>query len=235
MRLLAAGLLVGAILADSSIAQSSFDAVLNPGVKVESLVGRTSCALWTAAEQLARHAAVPIAFEQTAECHPASWTRRADGSSQLLVGMTVREAFDQLASQADYRWEERDGRAIMRPVVAWQSGGSVLDRRVSPFTLTEQSVHEALHVVFEAADPPLFQEHTHLASPTFARPVTVRFDGGTLLEALNAVAASAAGNWQAGYTRAERGHRLDVVFYTSDYGGGSTQMVSRVITVPHVK
>jgi len=224
-----AAVLAGAILA-GPLAQNGFDAPLDSGVRVQSLAGRSSCALWTAAEQLARLARVPLAFEQTVDCPPARWTRRSDTVSQSLAGVAVRQAFDQLTEQTGYRWVEHDGIAILRPASAWEPGGSVLNRPVSPIRLTSQPAHNALHVVFQAAEPPLFEEHIEGLS-IFNQPVTMRFDGGTLVEALNAVASSFAGSWQAGYVKTENGQRrLVVALYTTD--GPMTLLSSRSIRLP---
>jgi hypothetical protein len=54
------------------------------------------------------------------------------------------------------------------------------------------------------------------------------FNGGASLAALNAVAGSFDGDWQAGYSKEENGqHRLIVVLCTTE--GGVTLLSSRLI------
>ena len=71
-----AAVLAGAILA-GPLAQNGFDAPLDSGVRVQSLAGRSSCALWTAAEQLARLARVPLRLSRQSIVH------RRDGRAAL--------------------------------------------------------------------------------------------------------------------------------------------------------
>ena len=157
-----------------------------------------------------------------------------------------RQAIDRvLSKRPDYRWAEVDGVAVIRPVTAWAPSGSVLNAPVAPFVVADEHPHHALHTVFQATQPPLFQEHTDLllssngrrhedryATTLIDAPVSVRFAGGNAVQALNAITREFGGLWQAAYTpRGDHRRSLWVALYTSK-DGGVTNLSSAAFTIP---
>ena len=126
---------------------------------------------------------------------------RPYGQSLSLDSLTPRQAIDRVLSQRpDYRWAEIDGVVVIRPVTAWAPGGSVLNATVAPFAVADEHPHLALHTLFQSSQPSLFQEHTDLQLSGNGRrledpgyegliddPVSVRFAGGNVVQALNAI------------------------------------------------
>jgi hypothetical protein len=215
-------------------------------VRIADLTRGNPCHLWTAFEQLARQARVRIGFEQTLDCGPAPWVLRPHEESLNLGGLTPRQAFDRvLSSRPDYRWTEIDGVVVIRPVAAWASGGSVLNVPVAAFAVADEHPHHALHTVFLSSQPSLFQEHTDLGLSTNGRrledpgyeglidvPVSVKFAGGNVVQALNAITRRFGGIWQAAYIpRGDHQHSLWVALYTLELDGGITQIHSAAFTI----
>lgn len=86
-----------------------------------------------------------------------------------------------------------------------------------------------------SARPSLFERHERVTSSVSARrladpaahtridaPIDVSFSGGTLIDALNAVALAVGGTWQAAYVN----DRLHISVQTLVYGEGMTSVVS---------
>jgi hypothetical protein len=231
--------------AQSARPHSGFDTPMTGAIQVEDLSGRNPCHLWTALEQLARQAQVRIGFEQTLDCSPAPWVLRPYGPSLSLDGLTPRQAIERiLAQRPDYRWTEVDGVAVIRPVTAWTPAGSVLNARVAAFTVADEHPHLALHTLFQSSQPPLFLEHTDLRlsgngrrldDPGYAGlidvPVSVKFAGGNLFQALNAITRGFGGIWQAAYIpRGDHRHSLSVGLHTLELDGGAIQLHSIAFT-----
>lgn len=235
----------GVTLSGQAVPLSGLDRPMGPTVQVEDPSGRNPCHLWTALEQLARQAQVRIGFEQLPVCGPAPWVGRPSEGALSLGGLTPRQAFDRILSgRPDYRWTEIDGVVVMRPATAWAPSGSILNLPVSAFALVDQHPRLALHTVFESTRPSLFQQHTDLklssnnrrfddpySTAMIDEPVSVRFAGGSVVQALNAVTRGFGGIWQAAYQpRGDRRRSLWVALYTLDADGGVTQLSSTAFT-----
>lgn len=206
---------------------------------VDPALRRGPCSLWTAVEQVARQGRVRVGFENTPDCHPGATSLSAGDGALQLDGSTPREAFDHLIVRyPTFRWHELDGVVVMRPVSAWENPAAILHRPVSPFAVDDVHVHYAMHAVLESAKPTLFQPHNRaklsvsgkrLLDPSAAvaidAPVSVRFDGGTLLEALNAVTTPHGRIWQVGYLD----DRLYISLQTLVFSEGVTTTVSAPI------
>lgn len=246
MRHLILAVCAGVTLSGQAVRPTAgLDRPMGATVLIEDLTGRNPCRLWTALEQLARQAQVRIGFEQTLDCSPAPWVLRPYEGSLNLGGLTPRQAIDRVLSQRpDYRWAEVDGVAVIRPLVAWTPTGSVLNAPVAPFTVVDEHPHLALHTVFQSSQPSLFLEHTDLRLSGNGRrlddpgyeglidvPVSVRFAGGTLVQALNAITGSFGGIWQAAYIpRGDHRHSLAVGLHTLELDGGAIQLHSIAFT-----
>jgi hypothetical protein len=75
--------------------------------------------------------------------------------------MTARQALDQLvALNSTYRWQEIDGVVVIRPKAAWDDPTNMLNRPTASFDVANPHLHEALHLLLQAATPSLFYPHT---------------------------------------------------------------------------
>lgn len=184
------------------------------------------CALGTAVEQLARQARWRVGFEATSRCHPGRKTLEAGDGAVTFEGMSPIEALDGLLQLSpQFRWREIGGVVVIRPKLAWDDPNNVLNRAVGQFSVSKVHPHFAVHAALEAALPSLLIPHTELVAVAMGKPllahadgVAVEFDGGTLLEALNAIVGSFEGMWQVGYT----GKTFGVCLHTFEFQDGST-------------
>ena len=75
-------------------------------------------------------------------------------------------------------------------------------------------------------------EDPHSTSSVDA-PVSVRFAGGSVVQALNAITRGFGGVWQAAYSpRGDHRRSLWVALYTLDADGGVTNLSSAAFTIP---
>jgi hypothetical protein len=233
---------VASVLSASGLgAQSSLDVPMRGEVRVNALDPAHPCAIWRTVEQVARFTGVRVGFEHTPDCRPAGVERRAYGQSVDLGGLTPRAAFNDITrARPEFAWREIDGVAVMRPVAAWQDPAGVLHRPVASFSAARLHPHLVLHELLQAAQPTLFQPHEDLRLSGLGRrlydrsatglidvPISVRFAGGTLLQALNAVAKPFGGNWELAYAGHPRLH-----LYTPDFDEGSTGLSLAVPITP---
>lgn len=196
---------------------------------------RDPCRLWTPVEQLARQAGLVAGFESARGCAPAPTTLAAGDDALVFEGATPREMLDALvASHPAFAWDVRDGVIVFRPTAA-SGGETVLDRPVAPFRVRGVHVLVALQALLRSASPSIFEPHergapsvsaTRLIDPgavtRIDAPIDVSFAGGTLIDALNAVARAVGGTWQAAYVN----DRLHISVQTLVYGEGVTSVVS---------
>lgn len=242
MHLRTSQVVVIAALATAGLrAQSSLDVSVRGELRVAALDASRPCDIWRTVEEVARFSGVRIGFEHTPDCRPGGRERRAYGPSVDLDGLTPRAAFDDIArARPDFAWREMDGVVVMRPVAAWQDPANVLHRPVASFTVARRHPHLVLHEVLQSAQPTLFLPHEHVQLSALGRrlddpsatglidvPISVQFAGGTLLQALNAVAKPFGGNWELAYAGRPR-----VELYTPDFDEGSTGLSMAIPTRP---
>jgi hypothetical protein len=157
-----------------------------------------------ALNELARVAHILIGFENTPDCIPSG---RAGWPGQNAVvfdsGTSAREALDQLMpAMPQFAWKDVDGVIVVRPTVAWENPDDLLNHPVRAFTVNDALADLVLHTVLQEAVPSLFKEHEDVPQhgQLADRTLTVRFHGGTLLEALNEVVrAHGIAEWQVGF------------------------------------
>ncbi|MEZ5291141.1 MAG: hypothetical protein R2745_08670 [Vicinamibacterales bacterium] len=193
------------------------------------------CDIWRTVEHVARFSGVRVGFEHARNCAPDGRSRSAAGQVLTMDGWTPRQAFDYVVQQRPaFSWRLVEDVVVIRPDTAWSEPGNVLDRPVAPFDLRHEPPHLALHALLAAARPSLYLDHadarTSYASPAPLRapavsidtPIDVRFRGGTLLQALNAVAKPSGATWELGYWG-----KPHVALYAPDYDGGMTGLSMR--------
>ena len=157
----------------------------------------TACDAHAVAQRIARTAGIPLGFEAIATCNSESDPPRLSGTwtferkltpagedSVTLTGMSVRKAFDWLIKKApEYSWREINGVAVVRPKDAWLDGTNPLNARADRLD-GEVRLEDALNLV-------LLRQLRGAGNNQFSqRRIAVTFGGGTIAEALSAIAAA---------------------------------------------
>jgi hypothetical protein len=178
--------------------------------------------------QIARAGHTSIGFESPHLC----WLRLGPFApdlgkpSEVLHHASVRDAlnrFVQLAPQ--YSWHAIGGVAVVRPTAAWDDPSNPLNVAIAPFRTTGEPLHAVLHRVLQAAVRPIAWEHQDYDLPGRPdRPLTVTFDGGTLVNALTVVAAAADAEWQVGYQTNGELVRGTIIVTAQDENDGTTMI-----------
>lgn len=186
-------------------AAQGLDASVPHGTVVPALDVARPCDLSRTVEGIARATGIRAGVEQPAGCVPGLRAKFPLGGTPM-AGRTARELLDELVKRrADYAWREIDGVAVVLPVTTWTDPNHLLRRAVPATAVADQHPHLALHALLDAAG--LLQPHEDVrlaAAPDQHghvpfRPVTVAFAGGTLLQALNTLAAHLGGHWELAY------------------------------------
>lgn len=225
----------------NAVAQAALDVPVRGQARVAAPDPARPCNLWRTAEEIARFVGVRVGFENTPDCAPGGHERRAYGPAIDLRGMTPRAVFDQIVqARPEFAWRPIDNVIVLRPKAAWHDPANVLHRPVARFTVAKLHPHLVLHEVLLAAQPSLFIAHEHAQLSALGRriddpaatglidvPISVRFTGGTLLQALNAVAKPFGGNWDLSYWG-----RPHVELFTPDFDEGSTGITMAAATAP---
>jgi hypothetical protein len=174
----------------------------NPG-----LIDR--CAGLLAVNQIARQADVLVGFENARGCQMATRALKADIAPEALTGMSARQALDRLMTlMPGFSWRAIGGVAVVRPDTAWDDPADVLNLPTAAFSATDRSLNELLHTALRLVSPSAFYPHEDVphSGRAIDAPVSVRFEGGTLLHALNAlVTAHHAAEWNLVYRAGDRG------------------------------
>ena len=136
--------------------------------------------------------------------------------------MTVREALDYLmALSPNYGWSEMNGVAVVRPVASWTDPADALHVPARSFYIEQATVSATLATLLRVPDPLAGR------SPSYDRPVSMAFEGGTMVEGLNALIRAHGGFWDAGLivhpslSGVDKSPTLDV---TIAFNGGSIEM-----------
>jgi hypothetical protein len=126
---------------------------------------------------LARAAGVPMGIELATEPEP----KRA---GTPLTGLTVSAALDAIiAIDPRYEWRDMNGTIVLRTREAWASGWHPLHDQVPPVLLGDIRGRNALSYVAAWLGGPQCRDIQFGDSTRF----TLQFDGGTVLDLLNAV------------------------------------------------
>ena len=196
--LIGAGILM--VMAGAGIRAQDQPSPLNAPTTVRLPTNLPACGVNTVTLALARASHVAIGFEESTEEHTACagpFVRvnitHADSTDRST---TVAQVLDQLMMLAPaYRWADMDGVAVIRPVAAWTDSADVLNGRVAPLHVAVATVSDTLDILLRKRpddSPPPGLNHFNFHRPPFA----MTFDGGTLVEAFNAlVRASGNAGW----------------------------------------
>lgn len=184
-------------------AQPALDAPLAVGVEVHALDVDRPCDLSRTIEGIARVTGIRVGVEQPRGCPPALRAKLpTDGPA--MRGRTARALLDEFVERrTDYMWREANGVVYVLPATTMGDDRHPLRQPVAAFSVTNLHPHKAMHVLLESAG--LLRQHVdgHLSAvpddrPGAAvdRPISFRFEGGTLLAALSALAARVGGQWE---------------------------------------
>ena len=169
------------------------------------------CAIEAVVTRLMQTARIPLGIERSPGCpmtRPLPIINVPSGDEDLS-GLTVRAALDHLMTlDPTYRWEERDGVPVVRPVVAWTDAVDALNSSTDAFRLTEAPVALALRSALRLPNTPA--PNTANPNRLIGRPFSVAFPGGTLLDALNAIIrAHQSVSWHAGTMPSRSGDNVN--------------------------
>ncbi len=201
-RIVRAVAVVAALIPRLAGAQSALDTPLPVGVEVHALDIDRPCDLFRTIEAIARSTGIRVGVEQPRGCPPALRAKSpTDGPA--MHGSTARALLDEFA------WRDADGVVYVLPVTTWNDERHLLHQRVPAFSVTNLHPHKALHALLEAAGLLRPHEDARLSAVpddrpggSVDRPVTFTFDGGTLLDALSALASRVGGHWELSFVGA---------------------------------
>lgn len=140
----------------------------------------TVCTAGVVLARVGRAVGASTGFERSAVCtglqRPAS-SRARRGRERDLTGVSVRQALEWTRRVVPlYAWRLVDGVTVMRPGTAWHAASAdVLDAVVGPLNLREAG---------------------GASTPARSASSAGVFPGGTVLEALNALARLRGGSWE---------------------------------------
>ena len=181
---------------------SKLDEPLNHELVITDPSVLRPCALGALASQIGREAGVPVGLEQPPDCPPGPWLAPGDHARNLGT-ITAREAFDRVVMlMPTYSWKDMDGVAVFRPAASWNDPRDVLNFPTKAFNVTNRKMDDALHILLRSVEPSVFYPHWDVprTGRLVDRLVSVDFQGGTMLEAVNALARAGGDlEWQLGY------------------------------------
>lgn len=208
-RIVRAVVVVAALIPRLADAQSALDTPLPVSVEAHALDIDRPCDLSRTIEGIARVTGIRVGVEQPRGCPPALRAQSpTDGPA--MHGRTARALLDEFVQRrTDYTWREADGVAYVLPVTTWRNEQHLLRQRIPAFSVTNLHPHKALHVLLEAGgllrphdDARLSAVPDDRPGASVDQPITFRFDGGTLLDALTALAARVGGHWELSFVGA---------------------------------
>jgi hypothetical protein len=107
---------------------ATLDAPIGHDIRIDKSLLARRCAIGTLAHQIALQARVPFGVEHTLDCWLVGWGNAPSAESDVLTGMTARQAFDYLHQHLPgYRWQEMEGVVVIRPTTAWNDARNVLN------------------------------------------------------------------------------------------------------------
>lgn len=175
--------------------------------------------------RIAESAGVPLVFEPS----PFDYRDPSIASHRLdLDGLTVRDALDVLVAQDPrYRWEERDGVIVIRPIDVIADPTDALNHRIAGVRGERRTLHDVLARVTEAVRS--IGAAPAVPATADSRAFGLEAPGGTVLDLLSA-AARAHGSvmWSApGWVRGADQAGFGISFKTFAGGGRSDARAGR--------
>lgn len=190
---------------------AKLDQVIVDELSVADTARLDPCEINIVIEEMVRRAGLLAGIENQKQCYPRrSWwsagaAKRNRG--KLLIGMTWREAFDYVLSSTPFRWEENDNVVIVRPHAAWTDPSDVLNLSAGSFTVSGSLAESILPRLLKSVNPSLLVPYTRVGGfgSSIDKRLSVKFPGGTLLEALNtSIRVHGAAAWALAYPTSDR-------------------------------
>jgi hypothetical protein len=180
----------------------------------------SSCGIASVFERLSEQTAALAGLERGNDCFDAGAFPHFDpaASAYDLSGLTVRDILDRLMLVAPgYSWREINGRAVVRPIGAWNDRGDILNYEVAAFAIRDATNRTVLESLLKIST---------LGSAN-QQPFAFEFGGGTILDLLTRLVARGSGAvWYAGVRRPSPDGNAGVMLsiLTPRGGGGSVTM-----------
>jgi hypothetical protein len=149
------------------------------------------CGVDTALRSLARTSHVAIGLENAVDCSTVLPRVYEDS---ILDTTTVRRVLDRIVSiDPTYRWADMNGVVVVRPVKSWTDPSNALNVQVAPLHIENATVTHSLRALLQLPSAEnMFDNRIN------NRPLTVDFNGGTLVDALNTLVRARQGaGWVA--------------------------------------
>jgi len=182
------------LLSTTALAQQSadFDAPVHAFKLPRQL---PECGLEAVLLTLAKDTGVRIGFERTTACNgrqavgfPDAYKPLKLANAEVLDGLPLRDVLARIAALTpDYDWAIMDGVAVFRPSESWKDAKSPLRASVPPIHLSEVPASRVISTILNLPGGG--------KGPTAI--VSIDFQGGTMLDALNALVRSQALMWYA--------------------------------------
>ncbi len=143
--------------------------------------------------QMAILLGLPLGFQSSKLADSAAGSAPADSgrfrapTDAAPATITAREILTKFVpSDTGYEWRDMDGIAVVRPRSAWDDGGDILNQRVEAFDWLDVQLYQAMG---RLADIGRFAGGKSSGpAKDDSRFYTVHFNGGSVLQAINAVA-----------------------------------------------
>ena len=197
------GLIAIGLTSPAMARTSALDAELRDSISVTDVQNMNPCAVGMVFDQVSRAVSVPLVFENLRGCPPAprSTVRPSVQSGQ---SRSARQLLDELTTLVpQYAWREMNGVVVVRPREAWESSADPLSQPIGSLDFRESGLENVVETIVNSTTSlRVLSQSRLLPSPEWSnRPLTMRFQGGTVLDAL-VMLASTCGDltWQLGYS-----------------------------------
>ncbi len=177
------------------------------------------CTVPDAVSGLALRLQVRVGVEYPPGCHPFRPKAPRGGEVVNLLGLSLAEALERLtAIDGRYRWIERDGLIVMRPVSAWADPDNMLNFTTASFSLEDTNMGAALDAVVSAVIGKPKSGGELLASRTEqgARIFSVKTGPTSVGGALDAIVLAHGDMWW----RVQDGNAGRMIFFHTFDGSG---------------
>jgi hypothetical protein len=155
-------------------------------------------------DQVSRAASVPLILENLPGCPPSPRSAIARPAVQPEQSKSARQLLDELNTLVpQFAWREMNGIIVVRPRDAWSSLADPLNQPIGTLDFKDSRLENVLAAVVNSTSSLRVLSHSRLvAAPEWSdRELSMRFEGGTVLEALIALAETRDDlTWQLGYS-----------------------------------
>jgi hypothetical protein len=197
------GLIAIGVSCQAMARTSKLDAELPGSLSIDAAQNMNPCAAGMIFDQVSRAAGVPLVFENLRGCYPGprSALRPSVQSGQTKSARQLLNELTTLVPQ--FAWREMNGIVVVRPRDAWESSADPLNQAIGSLDFRESSLENVVEAIVNSTTSLRVLPQSRLIPPPAwsTRPLTMRFQGGTVLEALITLASTQGDlTWQLGYS-----------------------------------